>query len=204
MNQLSTFVQSQLENGPKTARGRKTLGKLLDAAALEFGERGYHEAAITGITQRAGVAQGTFYVYFESKESIFRSLVSHMGHLTRQWIAGRVESAPDRLSAERIGIQAFLEFVREHKNLYRIVMEAQFVLPDAYRDYFEEFANAYSRQLKHASEKGEIRQSGEEYVWALIGMSVFLGLRYSIWDESKDPGAVASAVADLLEKGLRP
>lgn len=204
MNQLSTFVQSQLENGPKTARGRKTLGKLLDAAALEFGERGFHEAAITGITQRAGVAQGTFYVYFESKEAIFRSLVSHMGHLTRQWIAGRVEKATDRLSAERMGIQAFLEFVREHKNLYRIVMEAQFVLPDAYRDYFEAFADAYSRQLNEASEKGEIRQSGEEYVWALIGMSVFLGLRYSIWDESKDPQEIASAVADLLENGLRP
>lgn len=203
MNQLSTFVQSQLENGPKTARGRKTLGKLLDAAALEFGERGYHDAAITGITQRAGVAQGTFYVYFESKEAIFRSLVSHMGHLTRQWIAGRVETATDRISAERIGIQAFLEFVREHKNLYRIVMEAQFVLPDAYRDYFEAFAEAYSRQLTEAAQKGEIRQSGEEFVWALIGMSVFLGLRYSIWDESQDPKAIANAVADLLENGLR-
>jgi SAM-dependent methyltransferase len=53
---------------PRTERGRKTLRRLLEAAAQEFGERGYHEAAITGITQRAGVALGTFYTYFESKE----------------------------------------------------------------------------------------------------------------------------------------
>ena len=53
---------------PRTERGRKTLRRLLEAAASEFGERGYHEAAITGITQRAGVALGTLYTYFESKE----------------------------------------------------------------------------------------------------------------------------------------
>ena len=44
---------------PRTERGRKTLRKLIEAAAGEFGERGYHDAAITGITQRAGVALGT-------------------------------------------------------------------------------------------------------------------------------------------------
>ena len=41
---------------PRTERGRRTLRKLLDAAAIEFGERGFHEASISGITRRAGVA----------------------------------------------------------------------------------------------------------------------------------------------------
>jgi hypothetical protein len=44
---------------PRTERGRKTLRRLIEAAAAEFGERGFHEAAITGITRRAGVALGT-------------------------------------------------------------------------------------------------------------------------------------------------
>jgi AcrR family transcriptional regulator len=46
------------EKAPRTDRGRRTLRKLLEAAAKEFGVRGYHEAAITGITQSAGVALG--------------------------------------------------------------------------------------------------------------------------------------------------
>ena len=35
---------------PRTERGRRTLRKLLDAAAIEFGERGFHEASISAIT----------------------------------------------------------------------------------------------------------------------------------------------------------
>ena len=46
---------------PRTARGERTLRKILDAARDEFGERGFSDSSIVGITQRAGVALGTFY-----------------------------------------------------------------------------------------------------------------------------------------------
>lgn len=205
MSQLSSFVQSLPTEAPKTARGRKTWQKLLDAAEREFGERGFHEAAITRITDSAGVAMGTFYVHFPSKEAVFRALVSHMGHLTRSWIAERVADAPNRLVAERRGLEAFIEFVRRHRNLYRIVNEAQFVAPDAYRAYYEDFAKAYRRRLSEAAERGEIRAGrDEERAWALIGASVFLGLRYGVWEDEAPAAAVAESVADMVEHGLQP
>ena len=52
---------------PRTARGRETLRKLLDAAAKEFADLGFHAASISGITRRAGTALGSFYTYFDSK-----------------------------------------------------------------------------------------------------------------------------------------
>lgn len=190
---------------PRTERGRRTLAKLLEAAAAEFGERGYHEASITGITQRAGAALGSFYTYFDSKEQVFRALVSHMGHLTRKWIAERVENAPNRIVAERIGLEAFIEFVRAHKDLYRIVMEAQFVAEDAYRDYYAVFEEAYRRNLAVAGERGEIRPGHDEVrAWALIGMNVFLGLRYGVWDDSLSAAEVAAAAGDFMAFGLTP
>ena len=88
MNQLSG-----MDKTPKTARGKKTRDKLLQAAEIEFGDKGFHAAAISGITHRAGVALGTFYTYYESKEEIFHDLVSYMSHRTRRWIAGRRLSA---------------------------------------------------------------------------------------------------------------
>jgi AcrR family transcriptional regulator len=175
----------------------------LDAAAAEFGSAGYHEASIAGVTSRAGVALGTFYVYFDSKEAVFRALVDDMGRLTRAFIAGRVIDANDRLTAEREGIAAFIEFARTHKDLYRIVMEAQFVAPDAYRAYYDNFAEAYRRNLRDAAGRGEIRPGAdEERAWALIGMSVFLGLRYGIWSDEKDANRIAAAAADLIAHGL--
>lgn len=200
MNQVSNSGKM-----PKTARGRKTREKLLQAAEKEFGEKGFHEAAITGITQRAGVALGSFYTYFESKEEVFRALVSYMGHHTRSWIAERIADAPDRLTAERMGLEAFIEFVRKHKNLYRIVSEAQFVAEDAFHEYYTVFASAYQDNLVSAGDKGDIRQGDYEiWSWALIGMAVFLGMRFSDWDESRTAAEVAECMADLISNGIGP
>src|SRR6266571_5021245 len=52
---------------PMTARGEATRRRILDAAEEVFGEFGYYEASISEITRRAGIAQGTFYIYFHSK-----------------------------------------------------------------------------------------------------------------------------------------
>ena len=200
MNQYSTSNKT-----PKTKRGRETRDKLLEAAENEFGERGFHDAAISGITQRAGVALGTFYVYFDSKEEIFRALVSHMGHLTRQWIAERIAESPDRLTAERRGIQAFFEFVRRHSNLYQIISEAQFVAEDAYREYYTSFADAYRQNLERAAVDKDIREGDYEvWAWALIGMSVFLGMRFAAWDDSRSSEEMAATVADLISTGMLP
>jgi len=188
---------------PKTKRGRETREKLLQAAEVEFGERGYADASIASITQRAGVALGTFYVYFESKEEIFRALVTYMGDLTRNWVSERVAESPDRLTAERRGVEAFIEFVRSHRNLYRIVSMAQFVAEDAFRDYYGGFAEAYRQNLKRAANDKEIRDGDcEIWGWALIGMTVFLGMRFADWDEERSPEDIAAAASDLIAKGM--
>lgn len=189
---------------PRTARGEKTLRRLLEAAALEFGERGFHEAAITGITQRAGVALGTFYTYFESKEELFRALVRDMSHAVRQHVAEAVKDAPDRIAAERLGLAAFIAFVREHRELYGIIEQAQFVAPDVYREHYLTFADGYRRNLAAASHRNEIVAGPDEpRAWALIGMSVFLGMRYGVWDEDLDPSEVADIAINLVSEGLR-
>src|SRR3954449_9488102 len=139
---------------PRTERGRKTLRRLIDAAAGEFGERGYHEAAITGITQRAGVALGTFYTYFGSKEEVFRALVREMSRATRAHVAEAVKDAPDRIAAERLGLEAFIAFTRRHPELYRIVEEAQFVAPDVYREHYLSFVEGYRQGLAAAGARG--------------------------------------------------
>jgi AcrR family transcriptional regulator len=203
MNDLGQAAVSA-DKAPRTERGRRTVRKLLEAAAQEFGQRGYHEAAITGITQRAGVALGTFYTYFESKEELFRALVRDMSQATRAHVAEAVRGAPDRLAAERIGLAAFIAFTRKHPELYRIIEEAQFVAEDVYREHYLTFVEGYRLGLAGAAAKGEIVDGPDELrAWALIGMSVFLGMRYGIWNEDMSPEAVADGAIDLIAEGLR-
>jgi len=203
MNDLGQAAVSA-DKAPRTERGRKTVRKLLEAAAQEFGARGYHEAAITGITQRAGVALGTFYTYFESKEELFRALVGDMSRATRQHVAEAVRGAPDRLAAERLGLAAFIAFTRRHPELYRIIEEAQFVAEDVYRAHYLTFVEGYRQGLAAARARGEITEGPDELrAWALIGMSVFLGMRYGIWGDDVAPEEVADRAIDMVSEGLR-
>lgn len=190
---------------PKTQRGRKTRNRLLEAAEIEFGKKGFHDAAISGITQRAGVALGTFYTYFKSKQEIFAALVSYMSERTRQWAGERAAGAPDRLAAERLGLAAYIEFVRQHKGIYRIITEAEFIANDAFRAHYEGFARSYAANLKKAGEHGEIRPGDYQvWSWAIIGMNVFLGMRFAEWDESEAPLRIAESALDLIGNGMSP
>jgi AcrR family transcriptional regulator len=191
------------EKAPRTDRGRRTLRKLLEAAAKEFGVRGYHEAAITGITQSAGVALGTFYTYFDSKEEVFRAVVRDMSRTTRAHVAEAVKGAPDRLAAERLGLAAFISFTRSHPELYRIIEEAQFVAHDVYREHYLTFVEGYRRNLSAARSRGEISDGPDELrAWILIGMSVFLGMRYGVWNQDLSPGEVAEQTIAFVSDGL--
>ncbi|MDQ3396629.1 MAG: TetR/AcrR family transcriptional regulator, partial [Deinococcota bacterium] len=129
---------------PATARGEATRQKLLEAAELEFGERGFHGASVSSITRRAGVGQGTFYLYFQSKEEVLRALVKGMGAELRRALSFATKGMGDRLEVERAGLAAFVSFSLTHTNLYRVVMESQFVDEAIYRDYYETLATAYS------------------------------------------------------------
>lgn len=194
---------------PRTERGRKTLRAILDAAAAEFGENGFHEASISAITRRAGVALGSFYTYFDSKDAVFRALVQDMSGQVRDHVTPRVRDAQDALEAERIGLEAFLEFVRAHKEVYRIIDESEFVDNEGYRRHYTTTVQRIRQRIEAAIERGEVRpcdspEDSEVLAWAIGGMNVFLGIRYGVWDDSRDPAEIAAIANDLLARGLKP
>lgn len=190
---------------PKTTRGTARRKQLLRSAEKVIGEKGFAAASIADITRDAQTALGTFYIYFASKEQVFRELVVEMGNLTRGVMTEAVTGAPDRLEAERRGLLAFLRFVAERPSLYRIVEQARFVDPEAYRDYFSRFASAYRDQLKKAEAAGQIRPGDAEVrAWALMGIAKNLGERFVIWEEHGDLEATANAAFDLIRDGLAP
>ncbi len=190
---------------PRTARGARTLRKILDAALHEFGERGFADSSIVGITTRAEVALGTFYTYFDSKEAVFRALVRDMSLQVRDSVAPSLDGATDALDAEQRALAAFLRFVRGHKQVYRIIDEAEFVDPEGFRSHYESTAERIRARLSAGAGRGELRPAaalGEEVTaWAIMGANVFLGLRFGVWGD-EDEEAVADAANRLLRGGL--
>ena len=189
---------------PRTARGERTRRALLSAAAAEFGEKGFHDGSISGITRRAGCALGSFYTYFDTKDDIFRALVNDMSGQVRDYVSPRIAQARDGIDAERIGLLSFLEFARTHKEIYRIIDESEFVDAAAYRAHYENTASRMAARLTSAAARGDVRPDVEEvHAWAIMGMNVFLGLRYGVMGEDRDVSDVANIAADLLTNGLK-
>jgi AcrR family transcriptional regulator len=203
-------LQATVEHGaavgdrtPRTERGRRTLRAILDAAATEFGMSGFHETSIVAITTRAGVALGSFYTYFESKDALFRALVQDMSAQVVRVGAEAGRDAPDPLARESAITASFIAFARAHKELYRIIDESEFVDPAGYRTHYEATAARIAARLRAGAANGALRDGiGEAEAWALMGMNVFLGLRYGVWGDSEDLDAIASQVGALLGRGL--
>ena len=188
---------------PRTERGRKTLRAILDAAAAEFGEKGFYESSIVGITSRAGVALGSFYTYFDSKDAIFRALVRDMSAQLGAHAAAAVREAVDPLSRETAAFRAFLGFTRGHKEIYRIIDEAEFADPESHRQHYESTAARILARLKDGAAEGAFRPDIEEaHAWAVMGMNVFLGLRFGVWSDDEDADHIAAIARDFVAKGL--
>lgn len=188
---------------PKGDRGRRTRQHLLDAAEAAFGQRGYFATSVADITRRARVAQGTFYVYFPNKQAIFAELVRHLSRQLRHTIQEAVRGLDDRLAAERTGFDAFVKFVASHRNLYRIVLQAESVNPAVYRWYYRHFAEGYVRGLRAAMDRGQIcRYDPETLAYCLMGMANFIGMRYVLWDRGRPPEHVLSSLFDFIARGL--
>lgn len=193
---------------PRTARGQRTLRKILDAALEEFGEKGFSEGSIVGITGRARVALGTFYTYFDSKEAVFQELVRDMSGQVRDHVAPVLQAASGALEAEGMALQSFLEFVVSHRQVYRIIDEAEFVDPEGFRKHYMTTAERIAARLQAGKDKGEVVKTDsplatEVEAWAIMGMNVFLGLRFGVWGKNS-PEEVALVANQLIRRGLKP
>ena len=199
---------ASIGKAPRTARGERTLRKILDAALVEFGERGFADASIVGITGRAAVALGTFYTYFDSKEEVFRAVVRDLSEQVRGAVAPMLAGEGDSIDRERRALAALLRLIASRKQVYRIIDEAEFVDPVGYARHYSGAAERIAARLREAERAGEVREAGSAFAeevraWAIMGANVFIGLRFGVW-ETTDPDEVAAVVSDLLRHGLEP
>ena len=191
---------------PRTARGERTLRKILDAARVEFGTRGFSDSSIVGITSRARVALGTFYTYFDSKDAVFAALVRDMSARVREAVAPAIDGVSGALEVEARALSAYLRFVADHKEVYRIIDEAEFVDPEGFRTHYMTTAERIAARLADGVARGEIAAADplahEVRAWAVMGINVFLGLRFGVWG-NEDPDAVARHANALIATGMK-
>ncbi len=195
---------SSAKRKPATARGAKTRAKILRAAETVFAERGYEHGSIAEVAKEAQVALGTFYIYFPDKKSAFTELVDELGRKLRASLREATAELEDRLEIERVGLRTFLDFTTDHRGLYRIVRQAEFVDEPTYRRYYTSLAEGYAQALSRAMDKGQIRDLDPETVaFCLMGLADFLGMRWVLWKQAGDDiERTLDSAVKFLQHGL--
>lgn len=189
---------------PATTRGRATRAKILVSAEVVFADLGYDQASIVKITEHAGVGQGTFYLYFESKAQVFDELVKDLGQRVREAMTAAGAGASPQLEAVRLGFAAFFRFTAENPALYRIIRQAEVVSPGALERHYSGIVDGYVAALTTAREAGEIGTvDAKVAAWVLMGITEMVGMRWVLWGDSTEvPTEVFDQVMAMVSGAL--
>jgi AcrR family transcriptional regulator len=92
-------------------------GRILDAAALLFSRRQYHEVMIEDVAKLASIAKGTVYNYFSSKEEIYFSIMLERMDTLINSLAQKIKSTDDRAALESYVVHLYM-FMMKYQDFF--------------------------------------------------------------------------------------
>lgn len=182
--------------------------QIMAAAKLVFAEAGYHGASIHAIIEKAQIARGTFYLYFESKSAVFDSILDQAMADLRARIH-RIEvvdkSAPAPQVQLREQVMATLDYIVRDRPLATLLLSAGHT-PDAEAadrldQFFTEVRDLLKRAMESGMELGLLRKVDEK-----LAASAMLGMIRGVIEQlirDPDPPAVDKVVSEVLMIALR-
>ena len=175
--------------------------QLLRSARKVFREKGYNGATISDIVREAGVAQGTFYLYYSSKNAVAVSLLDDL----MERIGAAVESAmkSDTSFDKKLGsmIGASFRVARQNADLYRLAfIGADETHPEMHSESPEHASilNTVTNLFSIAIDAGEMEAMDPEIAARLV-----IGLLQHAIIEAFVSGDGESEGSEQLEQGVR-
>lgn len=146
--------------------------RVIDQALRMFAERGYENVSVDEILQEAGIAKGTFYHYFESKEDILLDFGKSQIEIIDRW----EEDSPKNIASLEGHIQRlFMELSDSLKDMPRLI-GSLFALAVQHEKVGESYAGLYSRLHKALSkwipEEEKVDTLITVYIGALLQWSL--------------------------------
>ncbi len=190
---------------PKTRNGKATFQLIVDTTIDLFYKQGYFNTKITDITNAAGIAAGTFYLYFPNKLSLYKYILMEFQHDIRKQIAVQVATVEGRFNKERIGIKTFVHYALQNPHAYNIIWESLYIDKQLFIDYYDGFAKRYERGLKQSIIDGEMHDVDTELVsYILMGVANFVGLKIllDLGHHNEDPDAIVDQVMEIIKTGI--
>ena len=186
--------------------------QLLDAAVRTLTKAGYSATRVSDIVSEAGVAQGTFYLYFSSKRDIFRQLVERFLTMFADKLSSGSFVESDDICGFRETARARILFTLrtcyENRELARIyyqeAMGADPELNTRLLEFNRAIAQSLDARLQHGIRRGYLRPHDTRVVSIALGGLVEQVVRYLVCysDEELDLESLADDIVDLELHGI--
>ena len=186
---------------------------LLDAAVWAFARKGYRRTAISDIIARAAVARGTFYLYFDSKEQVFRAIVEAFHSRVRRALERAADMPDIGTDARALLVNRFTQWLQvfaEQRDAARVVLrdapaiDARF--EQGYADLRRSAVAHLARRIRHLQDLGLVRDSVSADLVAhlQLGMLDELLKVHVLDDPDPDIPRLVESLVDVQWGGLRP
>jgi AcrR family transcriptional regulator len=188
--------------------------EIIEAALESFAERGFAATRLDDVAARAGVTRGTLYLYFPSKEELFKAMVRQtilpVFAERSAMIAHSTRPTPELLRELIEGVPAVLTAARVAAIPKLIIAEAR-NFPDLAEFYFAEVVSLARRRIRalirRGIARGEFRPVDVDHVFYCIVSPVLMTAlwrqTFGPWDrKAPDLAALCRTHADLLLHGL--
>lgn len=180
----------------------RTRRELLDSARRVLARHGFHRTKIVDIAREAGIAVGTFYLYYPTKEALFLELVQDTVNMLRAEIDRVQALTSDPRSRARAGCETFLRFAHQNRELFRIVFGHGATFHTVVADAQQEFAADIATHLADGMQVGVFRSNRPDVAaQALVGMCLQV-LSWWIDQEGVSLAEVTQSLLELLFHGL--
>ncbi len=145
--------------------------QLLQAALECFGTKGYHQTQVSDIIEKAEVARGTFYLYFESKREIFKALMEELFEKVTSQIQSLPHDAVEKIPSQLLGnISRVTGLLFGEPLLTRLLVNEAVGLDEEQdaqlRNFYNQILDYIHRGLKQGQDMGFVRE-GNVQVMAL-------------------------------------
>jgi TetR/AcrR family fatty acid metabolism transcriptional regulator len=140
-------------------RGDRRRAQILEAASRVLAERGYHRTTVRDIAREAGIADGTIYLYFSSKQELLLALIAQLGRFAERRADFTEHAGMDLREFSRTYMARRFEQIRDTRRLFTAVLPellADADLREAFADRVAEAYEAADAELARRARAGEL------------------------------------------------
>ncbi|TDI90187.1 MAG: TetR/AcrR family transcriptional regulator [Candidatus Dadabacteria bacterium] len=198
------LMDKKVAPSQKRIRRKSRKEEIIKAASNLFSQKSYHDVTMDQIAGEVGVAKGTIYLYFKSKENLYLGILEHTFETIESILEKEIaKEDPAPLKLKKI-LRLIFQFYFQNMDVLRILTRDETRLIREHFEFTEHWRHRriklYRKVLEKGIKEGSFRSANTELmaliIFGLVGSVMFF------YPTDKTAGEIAEEVFSMISEGI--